>query len=241
MERSVWRASAVAVLVLAGSPAAAQDAMPKPAAEGIEVELSVRGTIEVPAQGYRLGGLLFWDIVAPGDREAVESRVAELEIRDRIVCLPDYPIGFVSNEVFVDDAPMFDPSVAEGDGTGQPEALPAFDRLTSYSGLFATRAAAEEARALLKPRRKEALPLQPILFDCAEALDRARIAALAKSANEAEALAVAMGLRNAGVVRIEFADDDPGSAVISALRSGGASADTVAASVSIKATFRFER
>lgn len=87
------------------------------------------------------------------------------------------------------------------------------------------------------------MQIQPVLFDCAAANEAATNAALRKSRVEADALARALGLRNAGATRIEEATGDQAMLVFSAMRGAQSSvaADTVQVPTALQVTFRLDR
>ena len=203
--------------VLAASPLAAQSDLPRPAADSIEIEVSASGTAEVPAQGYQVTAFFF----------------------------PAYPLGFIGNELAVDTGDSLQQSEPDEEVADETQAAnaPTLRVPGNYSGFFESRAAAERARALLQEGRPSTSSIQPVLFDCAEALEIAQLAALRKSQAEIELLARALGMRNAGVVRIEAGGGDQALVVFSALRSAesGGARDTVEAITSLKVTYRLER
>jgi hypothetical protein len=226
--------AACAALLLAAAPLGAQD-LPRPAAESIEVEISATATAEVPAQAYRLAGFFL-----PGGQGAPAATIPPVEpfeMPDRQTCLPDYPMGFIGNEVFPPEVEGDAPEQAAPDEAGDGAV---FRAPKSYSGLFATRAAAEKARGLLAGERAGSLMIQPVLFDCAAVLEQATLAALGKSQAEAETLARALGMRNAGAVGIDVGEGEQ-ALLLTVLRNAGSNgaADAVQAAASLTVTYRF--
>ena len=236
--------------VLAASPRAAEDRTERPAADSIEIEVSASGTAEVPAQGYQVTAFFFpgrqtGQTATGDDPAALTQQLEQLDMPDRKVCLPAYPLGFIGNELAVDTGDSLQQSEPDEEGADETQAAnaPTLRVPGNYSGFFESRAAAERARALLQEGRPSTSSIQPVLFDCAEALEIAQLAALRKSQAEIELLARALGMRNAGVVRIEAGGGDQALVVFSALRSAesGGARDTVEAITSLKVTYRLER
>ena len=126
------------------SAIAALGALPQPASDTVEVELSVVGTAEVPAQGYRINAFLIRQ--SPGASEPVDTaaiirQLEALEMAERETCLPPNPFGFVGNEL----ATLASEAVEASEETGSaPEGAPAEWRLRApvpHSGLLPSSAA----------------------------------------------------------------------------------------------------
>ncbi|MGZ3171776.1 MAG: hypothetical protein ACXWJC_01675 [Croceibacterium sp.] len=134
----------------------------------------------------------------------------KLEMPKRETCLTFPNMGFIGDELAADE---------EGDATGQAGAATdapagggtgwtAVD-MRGYSGDFATRQAAAEAEGLIKGAKSMPGGIQPILFDCSEALRLARLEALAKAQRQVEELASALNMHVAGATKIAFTVPDP--------------------------------
>jgi hypothetical protein len=235
------------VLLLAAAPVAAQDALPAPASDSVQVELNAFGTAEVPAQAYRVSGLVgAWPSqngsppLSAADRAAIEAQLEELEMRERESCLPSYPMGFVGNEIEL-AAAIDAEETGEAGEAGEGQAAPATPR--AYTGLFATRDRAEQARALIGRHASFPVQVQAVLFDCDASHESATLDALRKSRAEADRLARSLQLRNAGVVSISETAADYSVAMLSAFQSmrSGELTETVTVNAALKVTYRFER
>jgi hypothetical protein len=242
MLESVTRHAAWTVALMAAAPLAAQDRLPRAAGDSVEVKLTVEGTAEVPAQSYGLSVLL---VPRPGtqlDLGALGARLEALEMPARETCLASFPMGFISNpiETSTVDLPMPDDEDLEADAEAN-----AFAAASYYSGMFASRETAQEAQRLLRESSQAEGRVQPMLFDCEAAFDEARLAALRKSAAEADQLADALRLRNAGVTRIESATSDPNQLLLDVMRNAQSdtaeAAETVKVNASLTVTYRLER
>lgn len=229
------------------SAVAALGALPQPASDTVEVELSVVGTAEVPAQGYRINAFLFRQppgASEPVDTAAIIRQLEALEMPDRETCLPPNRFGFVGNEL----ATLASEAVEASEETDSaPEGAPAEWRLRApvpHSGLLPSGAAVESAQAVLSNRRQRPAVIQPVLFECDAAFEQARLAALARSAEEVEPIAQALGMRVAGVTRIASDSQTNSLLVLTTLNHMNNASDpseTVDVQVSLNVTYRLER
>jgi hypothetical protein len=240
MIKSFMGKTAILAALGAASPLAAQDRLPEPASDSVEVKLTVQAVAAVPAQGYRMQAFLGGRTNTAADAVAILDAVAQVEAReipDREICFPSYPFGFVGNEL-IEAAAYAEEAEVEASGEAEASAVP-----RPYSGLFASREAAEEARRLLRPHSRVLPQVQAVLFDCTAAEESARLATLRKSQTEIEAIARALGMRNAGVSRIESPAEAQSLVIFSALRSAQAPAasDTIEMPAALTMTFRLER
>ena len=233
-------------LLLAGMPLAAQDALPGPASDSVQVELNAVGSVEVPAQAYRVSGLVgAWpgqggpSPLSATDLASIEAQLEAMEMPERGSCLPSYPMGLVGNEAFA--VAIGAEQAGEAEEGGGAEAAPATPK--AYSGLFATRDRAEQARELIREHASFPVQVLAILFDCDASHESATLDALRKSRAEADRLAQAMRMRNAGVVRISEATEDYSVAMLSAVQSMQSQelSETVRVSTVLKVTYRFDR
>ena len=81
-----------------------------------------------------------------------------------------------------------------------------------------------------------------MLFDCSEAFDQARLAALSASAQQVEPLARALGMRVGGITRVASAPEDQGVLLISAMfQFQTEPRDTVKVQSALRVTYRLER
>lgn len=228
-----------------------QAAAVQPASDSVEVEIAVTGTVEVPAQGYRLNAFLSRrqaSSAEPVDTSALVKELEALETPERETCMPYNPYGLVGNELmaFGDEEEFAD----EDDDAlaGAPEAVRVAEadrRARSpvpYAGLFASKADVERAQALIEGRQQRRAILQGVLFDCSEAFDQARLAALSASAEQVEPLARALGMRISGITRVASAPEDQSVLLVSAMfQFQTEPRDTVKVQSALRVTYRLER
>lgn len=216
---------------------AAQLAAVQPASNSVELTLSVVGSSEVPAQGYQVYAMM----VRTGPSEAGDpdarpplAELKELEAEKRDTCGSFYSIGFFGNDYYDETAEQ----ITLEEATESLE-LPPFAPPTQYSGLFATREAADQALALLRPLRPTMLRAAPVLYNCDAALEQAKVDALGRSQQQAEVLAAAMGMKVAGIIKIEDEDDAQGALQLLSYYSARSGADdrTVATMARLRVTF----
>jgi hypothetical protein len=239
--------------LLAGSPVAAQSELLSPASDSVEVEIAGLGTVEAPAQGYRINAFLLREVGgASVDVADIVRRLEELESVERKVCHPFSPLGFFGADLSAagaEEEPLDVPAPPEDEA---PEANPgdpeegsdwAAYAPVSYSGLFASRAAVDSVRAVLRERGQRPATVQPVLFDCTAASEQARLAALRDSLKQVTSLAAALGMNVAGITRIAAANDDANLLVMSALSqmTNRGVNDTVEVQVPLRVTYRLER
>lgn len=228
-----------------------QAAAVQPAGDSVEVEIAVTGTAEVPAQGYRLNAFLSRRQAGspePVDTSSLVKELEALEMPERETCMPFNPYGFAGNELmdFGDEEEF---AGADDDAlAGAPEAVrvaEASRRARSpvpYAGLFACKTEVERAQALIEGRQQRPAILQGVLFDCSEAFDQARLAALSASAQQVEPLARALGMRVGGITRVASAPEDQGVLLISAMfQFQTEPRDTVKVQSALRVTYRLER
>lgn len=237
---------------------AAQLAAVVPASDSVELALSVEGSSEVPAQAYQVDAMVMQKAGqdAAGGSPDPLADVKQLEAGKREVCSFFGPLSFVGNEYYPpEEEPIED--VAAGPIVEGAEAAPPEDEAASpedesfweqnygvpqrYTGLFATREDADRATGMLKTHKPTMLTTTPVLYECDEALQQAKIDALKRSQAQAQAMAEAMGMKVAGIVRID--DDEDNQAVIESLTrlyGGGAGEDerTVSTSARLRVTFK---
>jgi len=183
---------------------AAQADLPAAAADTVEVEVSADAIVKVPAQGYRVNAFFGMPrntaAPKPSDLDALKSQLARLEMPPRNVCTPSFPTGFVGNEAYdsgdPDDSAEAAAATANMPTTAQPP--------EPYTGMFSTKASAEQAVQLLRAAGRTAVSMTPVLFDCENAVKQAQLQALAKARQQIQPIADALGLRVRGFTRVEF-------------------------------------
>jgi hypothetical protein len=190
-----------------------------------------------------------------------------LEMPERETCLPFNPFGFIANDLAVfdeeDATTVTDAADEAAERTAEEnlEGAAAAARAAaaeaaedaavdwrsyspvSYVGFFSSKASVERAQALLEGHEQRPAVLQPVLFDCSEATDQARLAALTASAVQVEPLARALGMRVVGVTRVASATEDQSLVLFSAMSqlTQNAARDTVKVQSALRVTYRLER
>lgn len=230
---------------------ASQADLPKAAADTVEVEISSDGVAKIEPQAFQVAAFLGLpknpaDSGKAVDLPALKSRLARLEMPARDACMPSYPVGFIGNEAYADDTVSATESSGDASATGWTLYSPQNDPAMApqrYSGLFATRAAANQAAELLRSQGHAQATMTPVLFDCADAIKQAQLDALAKAQTQIQPIADALGRRVLGVTRIEFSGGQSTIAfalAMSAFAPGG-SPDKIEMPASAKVQFLLGR
>ncbi|WP_336977737.1 hypothetical protein [Altererythrobacter fulvus] len=235
----------MSLLFLAASLAAIQ-----PAADTVEVEVVVQGITKVPAQGYEVEGMIsqpagasYYGNLAPD----VAEKLAALESKKvGKACQLWGRISFVGNEKVSDGE---DPGghesedfIAALDAETDLDDHPSGRNYVSNSGIFISRADAEEALKLLKAEGAPFLGISPVVFDCSLGKVEAKRDALVRSKQEATLIADMLGMRIKGVARI--APDEPSTVMALAMENAlrqNAGKDTVAVVQGMRVTYILEK